>query len=138
MDVFEEKHATAAMLRPRFTDEQWDGLLRFGVNRAPDVAMAPPAVVQSPAPPPPPSAYRGDSGSPPAPAGGSGRSSGGGGSVEWLFLAALGNVGPDAKAAVPSLVEALQGKELCFRAAAIEALKKVDPETATKAGVQGL
>jgi Ca-activated chloride channel family protein len=61
-----------------------------GVNRAPDVAMAPPAAVQSPAPPPSPPAYQADSGSPPAPASGSGRSSGGGGSVEWLFLAALG------------------------------------------------
>ena len=49
---------------------------------------------------------------------------------------ALGNIGPEAKAAVPALLEALKSKELPLHAAVVDALKKIGPKTATKAGVQ--
>ena len=47
---------------------------------------------------------------------------------------ALGAVGPEAKEAVPALVDALKDKDEAVRTCAADALKNVDPEAAKKAG----
>jgi HEAT repeat protein len=47
----------------------------------------------------------------------------------------LGQIGPAAKAAVSALIDALKDEDKDVRTAAAEALKKIDPEAARKAGV---
>jgi HEAT repeat protein len=49
---------------------------------------------------------------------------------------ALARMGPAAKPAVPALTVALADQFLTVRQAAAEALKKIDPEAATKAGIK--
>lgn len=48
----------------------------------------------------------------------------------------LGNLGTNASAAVPALLEAIKGTNSAVAEAAAHALKKIDPEAAAKAGVQ--
>jgi HEAT repeat protein len=48
----------------------------------------------------------------------------------------LGEIGPDAREAVPELVKALKHKHLRVRLAARTALKRIDPKAAEKAGVR--
>lgn len=43
---------------------------------------------------------------------------------------ALGNIGPDAKNAVPALMKLLANEDERMRAYSIDALKKIDPEAA--------
>ncbi len=54
-------------------------------------------------------------------------------SLRWACLDALGKFGPDAKEAVPAILPLL--KERDFRGFAADALNKIDPEAAKKAGV---
>jgi HEAT repeat protein len=54
--------------------------------------------------------------------------------VRFRAAEALGEIGPDAKAAVPLLIELLGSKE-DFRKEVPKALKKIDPAAAAKAGV---
>jgi HEAT repeat protein len=49
---------------------------------------------------------------------------------------ALAQLGPHAKEAIPMLIAGLTDKYIPFRAAASEALKRIDPEAAAKAGVK--
>src|SRR5262249_25450076 len=53
----------------------------------------------------------------------------------WMAAEALGNIGPGARAAVPQLLQALNGDPSTGRSAG-RALKKIDPEAAGKAGVE--
>jgi HEAT repeat protein len=53
-----------------------------------------------------------------------------------LAARALGSIGPDAKAAVPALTARLGDRYADARKAVAEALKRIDPEAAAKAGVQ--
>jgi HEAT repeat protein len=55
--------------------------------------------------------------------------------VRFQAAAALGEIGPDAKAAVPILLELLGDRE-DFRKSVADALKKIDPAAAAKAGLQ--
>jgi HEAT repeat protein len=48
----------------------------------------------------------------------------------------LGKIGPEAKDAVPALVEGLKNNETIVRWEAGRALKKIDPEAAEKAGLR--
>ena len=52
-----------------------------------------------------------------------------------MILITLGEMGDKAKDAVPAVVASLQDDDEYVRAAAAEALKKLDPEAARKAGV---
>lgn len=49
---------------------------------------------------------------------------------------ALGRIGPRAKEAVPELIPLLKDQDQRLRKAAAEALQKIDPDAATKAGVK--
>jgi HEAT repeat protein len=57
-------------------------------------------------------------------------------SVRYRVARALGHIGPDAKAAIPALIEALKEPDARVRVAAAEALMEIDPEAAKKAGVR--
>jgi HEAT repeat protein len=51
-------------------------------------------------------------------------------------LEALGKFGPDAKSAVPKVIESLEDLDYSARVAATNAFKKVDPKAARKAEIQ--
>jgi HEAT repeat protein len=60
--------------------------------------------------------------------------------IRFLATFALGEIGPDAKVAVPALLEALKAGEESFKGFRYrnveQALKKIDPKAATKAGIR--
>jgi len=56
--------------------------------------------------------------------------------IRWMAAASLGNYGSEARQAVPALVQLLHDPSGVVRCSTTEALKKIDPEAATKAGVQ--
>jgi HEAT repeat protein len=56
--------------------------------------------------------------------------------VRTFVPTALGGIGPAAQAAVPSLLDALEDEDLSLRSGAAEALKKIDPQAAAKAGIR--
>jgi HEAT repeat protein len=56
--------------------------------------------------------------------------------VRKTALEALAKFGPDAKPAVPKVVESLEDLNYYARVAATNALKAIDPEAATKAGIK--
>src|SRR5262249_50149508 len=58
------------------------------------------------------------------------------GSARYAATRALGMMGPKAKGAVPTLVEALNKRSWRISDEAAEALKNIDPKAAAKAGVQ--
>jgi len=51
----------------------------------------------------------------------------------WAGASTLGYLGPDAKAAVPALIQATKDKYGAVSSAAAEALEKIDPEVAKSA-----
>ena len=51
-------------------------------------------------------------------------------------LEALGKIGPAAKEAVPALVEIVKNGKKAMRKQAGDALKRIDPKAAAKAGVR--
>ena len=53
--------------------------------------------------------------------------------VRGTAAEALGQLGPAAKAAVPALLDACEDRSVLVRHAAIEALRKIDPEAAHRA-----
>jgi HEAT repeat protein len=53
-----------------------------------------------------------------------------------IAIRALGEYGGDANAAVPQLLEALKDPNYSIRNSATNALKKIDPEAAAKAGIK--
>jgi HEAT repeat protein len=55
--------------------------------------------------------------------------------VRWQAAAALGEMGSEAKTAVPALRQALKDHSSVVRTAAAAALRKVDPEAAAEAGI---
>jgi HEAT repeat protein len=48
----------------------------------------------------------------------------------------LGNFGPNAQQAIPALLQLLSDLDVAVRFTATNALKKIDPEAAAKAGVK--
>jgi HEAT repeat protein len=51
-------------------------------------------------------------------------------SVAYMTIRVLGNIGPDAKAAVPALLEICADSDKWLRQAAADALWRIDPQTA--------
>jgi HEAT repeat protein len=49
-------------------------------------------------------------------------------------IEALGNIGPEAAAAVPSLIQTLKDEYKSVRSSASKALEKINPEAAAAAG----
>jgi HEAT repeat protein len=56
--------------------------------------------------------------------------------IRYASAISLGAFGNDAKPAVPELIKALSDSSFSVRDEAVSALKKIDPETAAKAGVK--
>jgi len=54
----------------------------------------------------------------------------------WLVVASLGDFGTNAQQAVPALISLLNDKQVLVRENATNALKRIDPEAAAKAGVK--
>jgi hypothetical protein len=57
-------------------------------------------------------------------------------SIQRMAVEALGKFGPDAKIAVPALVELLNASTGFLREGSTNALKKIDPQAAARAGVK--
>jgi HEAT repeat protein len=56
--------------------------------------------------------------------------------VRRLAADSLGLIGPDAKEAVPALLKALHADSRALRDSAAEALKRIDPRAAERAGLR--
>ncbi len=55
--------------------------------------------------------------------------------VRFMAVRALGRIGPEARSAVPLLLDLLRAEDRLLRAAVAEALTRIDPEAARKAGL---